>query len=205
MAFLPSCASLLLPLLTRRPTVQASPQPRVGDNTLGALIFFGYILAALYLTSCLLLNIARCYSSLDERPDRTKDYKAKEGQDGEEHVVKDSQDHSWVRQDAKRRGWAYYFAGLALCSFSLLSWNMLNFLIVSYIKWAQSYVDLVDLDWNNLWNGGWSAAVWQWATNSNLFRTFAEDLICHPHTWVYVQFALLYSYAWNLWMGTIGE
>jgi len=95
---------------------------------------------------------------------------------------------------------------LALASFSVTSWNMLNFLIVSYCQWAAAHSVPVAFNVGSLLRTGpKSLHIWQWSTGSNLFEWFAEDLLTDDKTWTYVRLALLYSYVWNVWMSFIGK
>lgn len=95
---------------------------------------------------------------------------------------------------------------LALASFSVLSWNMLNFLIVSYCQWAAAHGFPIAFNAGSvLRTGPKSLHIWQWSTGSNLFESFAEDLLTDDRTWTYVRLALLYSYMWNAWMSFIGK
>lgn len=197
-------ALLSLPVLSLG--AHTSTVPQAGKNTLGATIFFAYILAALYLTGYLVLNIVRHFSTTAVNLDQVRFPvgQPRKNHDGEK-TIKENFDRHPASQNGKRKTWAKYFAGLALISFTLLSYNMLSFLVVSYLMWAESYADYMRINLSSVHPGQWASSIWKWATNSNLFRTFAEDLIQQPQAWFVVQLALLYSYTWNIWMGTIGK
>lgn len=181
-------------------------RPQVGQNTLGAVIFFCYILAALYLTGHLIFNIIRLFSynnkvsdNAGKHADNSIESSSKKGA-----VLKRKQeDRNGER--TSRRGWAIWFSGLAMASFAVLSWNMLNFLISSYIEWARRHAVPVSLRLTDVYEiEQFLSSIWSWATDSNLFRTFAEDLLADAQTWKHAQLALLYSYAWNIWMSMLG-
>lgn len=165
-----------------------------GENVLGAILFFSYILAALYFTVYIVLTIFRVPARHQAPPKLS--YGKNSSGDGE---------------DADRPGRARHHeasricCSLALISFAVLSWNMLNFLIVSYSKWALSRECPTTFSlrsFDKIRHG--LQCIWRWATGSNLFQTFAEDLVRDSGQWKVVRAALVYSYTWNSWMSALG-
>lgn len=168
---------------------------RPGHNTIGAIIFFSYIFVALYFTSYIVLSISRIPSHSPASP------KSSYGK-GSRHNQKGSRKVGWTW----RHGAFAMFCALSLVSFVVLSWNMLSFLVVSYLEWSAthgltlpSHLDSPAQLWQHV------QYVWYWATGSTLFQTFAEDLISNQSQWKVVRAALIYSYTWNSWMSTLGE
>jgi hypothetical protein len=156
-----------------------------GSNLLGAIVFFSYIVAALALTGTLIGDIVVAYNA------RVKDIHA-----GKHHP---SAGFVLVCRTL-----------LALTSFSMLSYHMLMFLIDSHSVWSsannmtipalsrssRSFLGVVELI-NRL-------HVWRWATSSTLFIDFAKSICTPPRHYWWTQKALLYSYAWNLYMAREG-
>jgi hypothetical protein len=143
----------------------------VPPNALSGILFVLYVLAALALTAFLFSDLVRLAS-----PGRTG-----------------TKAPSVTPQ-------AWLLGLFALISFSLLSYNMLRFLLVHYRDWsvvrglhlapAGSGASFVSNDANlqNL-----AANVWQWLTEAGLFERFARELAgTEPALW-WVQCALLHS------------
>lgn len=156
-------------------------------NVIGALIFFSYIVAALLLSTLIVgdlwwLNYVRNYM-------REK---------GSKHVTK----LSWINFGIS--------VALSVLSFSVLSYHMLNFLILSYSNWCDARgisVPEAILGARSVVGIGGSRTplhVWRWATSSTLFQDFAEVICGDPESWLWTQTALLYSYAWNTYMAIEG-
>ena len=80
------------------------------------------------------------------------------------------------------------YIALAVSSFSLLSYNMLSFLIVSY-QTFYGHLRAPSI-----------ASIWTWASHSQLFTTFAQDLLLHADRWRWVKVSLLGSYAIELFL-----
>lgn len=184
-----------LPAVSATSSLASPTNIQVGRNTAGAILFFSYIFAALYFTSYLVLSISQLskqYSALSK-----SSYK----------------ESSQYRRKPQRKGeWVWHhgafatFCALSLSSFAVLSWSMLNFLIVSYLGWSAKHgVSIASpvLDLSHFMQ--WAHSIWFWATGSSLFQTFAEDLVSDPTQWKFVRAALIYSYTWNSWMSTLGE
>lgn len=199
---------VFLPLFCRRsiasPTTDDPTQPRLGENVTGALIFFSYIAAALVFTGVIVADIARrANGNVTGNFERTAhSWDTKSPASARKETKRATADDSGRRA---RQGLRVLFPALALASFSILSWNMLDFLIASYSEWAKAH------DVPITFNAGsfvrirlQTLHIWQWSMGSNLFESFAEDLLRDDKTWTYVRLALLYSYVWNVWMSFIG-
>ncbi|KAF2438169.1 hypothetical protein P171DRAFT_424267 [Karstenula rhodostoma CBS 690.94] len=84
------------------------------------------------------------------------------------------------------------YAFLASISFAILSYNMLNFLIQSLTVWARTQnllgrrVSLLGLRY--------------WMLETNLFETFAQELVSKRPNAFWTQAALLETWFWNVWM-----
>lgn len=194
----------LLLLLCHRaiasPAADTIPQPRTGGNVLGALIFFSYIVAALAFSILIVNDIARGTYGDALRTREGATTKRNDHRPESATIIGTKRNSGGIRKEVR-----IIYPVLALASFSVLSWNMLNFLIVSYSAWAKTHgvqqtVAVADLAHPHRY----FLYIWQWSTESNLFQTFAEDLLASQSTWNHVRIALLYSYLWNLWMSFIG-
>jgi len=199
---------VFLPLFCRRsiasPTTDDPTQPRLGENVPGALIFFSYIAAALVFTGLVVADIARrAKGNWIGNLERTAhSWDTKSPASARKETRRATADVSGRKA---RQGLRVLFPALALASFSVLSWNMLNFLVVSYSEWARAHDVPVTLSAGTFLRvRPQSLHVWQWSTASNLFESFAEDLLKDDKTWTFVRLALLYSYVWNVWMSFIG-
>lgn len=184
-----------LPAITATSSLASPTDIQLGHNTTGAILFFSYVFAALYFTSCIVLSIShlstRCPVPSKPSYEESSRYRRKPPRKGE-----------WVWH----HGAFATFCALSLASFTVLSWNMLNFLIVSYLGWSAKHgVSIASPVLGLSQFLQWVQSVWSWATGSNLFQTFAEDLISNPTQWKLVRAALVYSYTWNSWMSTLGE
>lgn len=153
-----------------------------GTNTIGAIIFFAYIVAALAFSSVIVRDI----------------------------LVLSSQHDSRARRNDGSRGLGARLVGIcstaALISFSVLSWNMLSFLLVAYAHWAREHNIVTSRSLMSL--SGLRVQIWYvwvWATSSTLFETFAEDLLRDSKTWRWTTLSLLYHYACNMYISTTGK
>ncbi|KAF1969311.1 hypothetical protein BU23DRAFT_591695 [Bimuria novae-zelandiae CBS 107.79] len=94
-------------------------------------------------------------------------------------------------KDARTRHIKIY-AFLASISFAILSYNMLSFLIQSLTAWARMKnlmgirVGLLDLG--------------NWTLETNLFESFAQELVRKRPGAVWTQVGLLGTWFWNVWM-----
>ena len=160
-----------------------------GQNIIGAILFFGYIVAALVFTGIIVLDIGRLTSAPN-----THDCKS------------ESIPHDVSARCSILSGRPLLFSVAATISFAALSFNMLSFLVVSYSTWSlehhitlsQPFRNVADIRWQ-LW------CIWSWATNSNLFETFAKDLLSTEESRRWTVLALLYHYGWNSYMSVVGE
>lgn len=187
---------LLAPASGQYLATSSSLQP--GENVSGAILFFSYILAALYFTSYIVLSVSR--GQTQNRPPSESKSESNHGR-----LFYSDHDRSRRADQARQQRGFWTFSALALASFAILSWNMSNFLIVSHFTWSSTLgidpvlrLDSLDDIKHDMYR------IWTWATCSNLFQTFAEDLLSEPVRWRIVQAALIYSYTWNSWMSAIG-
>lgn len=177
-----------------------SSVPAAGTNIAGAVVFFTYIVAALVVTSLILRDILGI---------RDRSTKLKEGGQtsyNKNNGLSGQRNKSHPGETGMRKELRILFPVAASISFAVLSWNMLNFLVVSYIDWwhnekAPSVGHLTSISGfrQQLWS------IWVWATHSSLFQTFAEDLLLNSGIRRNTRLALLYSYGWNLWMSMNGK
>lgn len=85
------------------------------------------------------------------------------------------------------------YAFLASVSVAIFSYNVLNFLIQSLTAWARTQnllgrrVSLLGLRY--------------WMLETNLFETFAQELVGKRPGAFWTQAALLETWFWNVWMG----
>ncbi|KAL8736250.1 MAG: hypothetical protein Q9166_000405 [cf. Caloplaca sp. 2 TL-2023] len=154
-------------------------------NVVGAIIFVGYVLAALFLSTLIVIDLYQAYSS----PSSSSSNKAKHGFDQSQ-----------------------IFIAFAILSFSTLSYHMLNYLIYSYQSWATSkhFEDLPGLHTSiNVFNlqrvRFHIAQVWQWLTESTLFQNFAETVCKNSANFCWTQQALLVTMASALFISIEGS
>ncbi|MBA7493000.1 hypothetical protein ES702_03555 [subsurface metagenome] len=186
---------LCLPIITARSPSIPPTEIQLGHNTFGAVLFFSYIFAALYFTSYIVLSISKPPTQTLNRSKSTQGA-------GSPHNRKAPRQAGWIWH----HGAFATFCALSLASFAVLSWNMLNFLVISYLEWSAKHQVSTPVGLHGLTLLKQRIQyVWLWATGSDLFQTFAEDLISDPARWKVVRVALIYSYSWNSWMSTLGE
>lgn len=87
---------------------------------------------------------------------------------------------------------ARFFASCAFFSFSVLSYNMLSFLIESYLAWADA------ADTGHLRGYGPLADIWQWTTTSSLFLDFARSLGASAESYYWSMQALIATLITNI-------
>ena len=171
--------------------LRSRPQPATGENIVGAIVFFTYIFAALAFTGFIVTDIL--YLSGQRKQDAP-------------NLRKSSRKRDAKISRGVRRTIVPLCALTAFISFSVLSWNMLLFLVESYKTWAaRRSLPLIVPRYDALGIRTQAWFIWSWATDSSLFQQFAEDLLLDPATWENARVALLYSYAWNLWMSMAGK
>ena len=151
-------------------------------NTTGAVVFLAYILAALLFLGLLCRDLVNAYISLPK---------------------------SLRYQDSLQKQ-IQTFAGLAVLSFSVLSYHMIDYLIESYQDWASERD--IEIPYRLYGKMGLlgpshqrtSLLIWTWLRTSTLFKNFART-ICEPyeHFW-WTEQALLTTMAWSVFMSLEG-
>ena len=151
------------------------------SNFAGAVVFVIYVIAALFITAFLSSNLFVTYVSLDSAYKRLIDKKLR------------------------------FMAILSCISFSVLSFNMLNYLIVSYAAWAHSRTISLPAGWYELLESIFypdrppRLHIWQWLKTSTLFRHFAQT-ICMPNgAFWWTGQALVTTMAWSIYMSVEGS
>lgn len=181
------------------PETDVPTQPQLGNNVAGALIFFSYIAAALTFTGFIVGDIVcKTNDGTVDKPNGTT-----QGSNRRQLSSANKNGRSATTNGGGMlHGLRKLFPALALASFCVLSWNMFNFLIASYAAWTELHDVPIQASVAEI--RPYLLHIWQWSTSSNLFQSFAEDLLKDEGTWVYVRLGLLYSYVWNVWMSFIG-
>lgn len=140
-------------------------------NYAGAAIFILYIIAALILTSLIILELLKSYNAIPNTSAST----------------------SMSSSNAFRRT-IHIFTLLALLSFTILSSNMLSFLLLSYSWWNQSHIrGAITL-----------SSIWEWTTTSSLFLDFARELCRDGLTFKWSGEALAATMVANVFMSAVG-
>jgi hypothetical protein len=96
-----------------------------------------------------------------------------------------------LKTSQEKRQKAGIFAGLAVLSFAVLSFNMLSDLFVSYRAYSKDSGFRVSLSDTRLWS---------WMLHSNLFEEFADALAESHVTWWWTQLALLVTMHICIWL-----
>lgn len=90
------------------------------------------------------------------------------------------------------------FAILALISFSMLSFYMVNVLILSYQQWSYRYSVPLPFCISDpgclIGSHAATLHLWQWSTTSTLFQDFGEALVETPGRWCWSNAALALTY-----------
>ena len=151
-------------------------------NIIGAIIFIAYILAALYLTALLSRDLINAFLYLPKS----------------------------LRNRNGLHTQLLTFVSLAIGSFSVLSYHLLDYLVESYQEWATHRS--IELPYRlygkmGLFGPGHQRTplyIWTWLKTSTLFQSFAQT-ICEPgeHFW-WTQQALLMTMAWSFFMSVEG-
>lgn len=161
------------------------------QNTVGAVIFFCYIIAALVLTGLILEDLRQAHLN--------------------KYYIQRRRPRDNNRPASRENGFKIsIISSLAVLSFSVLSYNMLNFLVQSHQYWARretaasmqrhSTTGTYLVYLKNIL----TADIWRWAVSSHLFQDFGEALCCEPGRSWWTQLVLLYSFGWNLYMSIQG-
>ena len=143
-------------------------------NLSGALIFSAYVLSALFLTAFISNSLRVQFKK--SSPER------EHGQ--EKHLQ--------------------IFSALTVLSFSTLSYHMLNYLIVSYQPWSESYgyqLPAGVFGFNSLLGTREQRVplhIWSWLTESTLFADFATTICSNNARFWWTQQALLVTMAWSV-------
>lgn len=126
------------------------------SNFAGTVIFISYVVAALCLTAFLAYDLSSAYLSLTSS-----------------HLSRRT-GRSTISSHV------YTFLTLAILSFSVLSYHMLNFLILSYGSWAGNRnIPVPYSPFGPQGLVGYNRTrihVWQWLTGSTLFLDFAKEI-----------------------------
>ncbi|KAL8693201.1 MAG: hypothetical protein Q9224_003797 [Gallowayella concinna] len=152
-------------------------------NVVGATIFVGYVLAALYLSMLIVYDIYKAHKSI-----------APSSSNRGKHVSTQSS----------------LFIALAVLSFSTLSYHMLSYLIYSYQSWVTSKgIEALpglpgSSDISTLSGLEFTQQIWQWLTESTLFQNFAETICKNSANFWWTQQALLVTMASALFISIEG-
>lgn len=88
---------------------------------------------------------------------------------------------------------------VACISFGALSYHMSEFLISSYVAWAnRNKVPLPTRD-------NWKPNLWPWMFQSTLFTDFATELVRNKWATVWTEAALIWTGVVNVWMAVQGS
>jgi hypothetical protein len=169
------------------------------NNVLGAIVFFSYIAAALALTGLVTSDLQKAFTAWSSRSRRSRIH------------------------DRDRSVRVSLFAALSTLSFAVLSYRMLDFLIQSYQSWSSISSSPAVLrpapprrtfepfraaiPWpprTQTQTLTWTS-IWTWSISSNLFQDFGEVICNDPQRFWWTQFALIYSFGWNMYMSIQGK
>ena len=162
----------------------ASMERETIRNTTGAIIFTAYVIAALLLTAILCRDLVNAFFL-----DLPKSLRNRDGL------------HNRIR----------VFACLSILSFSLLSYHMTDYLIVSYERWAnERKIALPDRLYGKrglfgpMENQRVPLLIWEWLTTSTLFQDFAQTICQSRENFWWTQQALFITMAWSVYMSVEG-
>lgn len=83
----------------------------------------------------------------------------------------------------------------ATLSFSILSYHMLNVLVLSHRQWAEQQSILVPTQLLGIFGSGSDALhLWQWSTQSTLFKDFGDALIATEARWAWSNASLAFTF-----------
>ena len=166
---------------SRRTMASVSTNSESASNVTGATIFVGYVLAALCLSTLIVLDLYQSYKS---------------------------QNNSSSARTPSVFSRLQIFLALAVLSFSTLSYHMLSYLIYMYNKWVTTHDPEVIPGPSNLLTLSTMQAprqIWQWLTESALFLDFAETICKNSANFWWTQQALFVSMASALFISIEGE
>ncbi|KAL8661222.1 MAG: hypothetical protein Q9202_005768 [Teloschistes flavicans] len=149
-------------------------------NISGATIFIGYVFAALLLTMMIIGDLFKAYRTRIQAKPRSKDMT---------EIFKQLQ----------------IFIALAVLSFSTLSYHMLSYLICSYRTWATHTSSGTTPNLCGLFSVKSLQSIWQWLTESTLFKGFAETICQNKANYWWTQQALLVTMAAALFISIEGK
>ena len=152
-------------------------------NLTGALVFTAYVIAALLLTAFLTGSLYTAYR------------------------------HHLRKSDHKLENRLQLFSALSILSFSTLSYNMSNYLMISYRDWAISHgYELPQrlFGAKSVFGSGSHEErvpmyIWSWLTSSTLFQDFASTICGNSARFWWTQQALLVTVAWSDFFSIEGQ
>lgn len=101
------------------------------------------------------------------------------------------------------------FSWLALCSFTCLSYHMMNVLILSYSQWSVArHLRIPTCLIGHgclLGKSGTSLDLWQWSTTSTLFQDFGDALVLNNARWAWSSASLALTFVNVAYMCIAGE
>ena len=168
---------------SRRTMASVSTNSESASNVTGATIFVGYVLAALCLSTLIVLDLYQSYkiqSNLSSSSTRAPSVFSR----------------------------LQIFLALAVLSFSTLSYHMLSYLIYMYNQWVITNDPEVFPGPSNLLTLSTMQAsrqIWKWLTESALFLNFAETICKNSANFWWTQQALFVSMASALFISIEGE
>ncbi|KAH5700949.1 hypothetical protein HBI44_047770 [Parastagonospora nodorum] len=143
------------------------------NSYVGSAIFLFYIVAALYATLSIVIDLYKRYASIY-------------------HSRKASKDAKLEAYKAARVKHIKIYAFLVSISFATLSYHMLFFLITHYLNWTgDKHRDLSAIS---------GSKIKGWMLQSTLFQDFASELVQSKGNAAVTQVAILGTWYWNIWM-----
>jgi hypothetical protein len=160
------------------------PYANPPTNYLGTTLFLAYIFLALVLTTYITLSLFKRYNATIVYP-----------------LISTTTPPSRQIRDVRARHIKIY-AGLASISFAMLSFNMLNFLLIKYSNWSGGEARMLR-SWEGISRDAF--VLKQWMLNSTLFESFARELVDDGPSTVWMQLSILGTWFWGVWMGGKGK
>lgn len=157
-------------------------------NYVGSAFFLSYIAVALYLTFTISYSLYTQYTSAFHSHPASPPSKFKQNGVGQVET-----------RNARARHIKIYL-GLALLSFTSISWHMLGFLITSFLDWNNgSTRNIIVALGNNA-----AHKLKSWMLETSLFNDFAVQLVADRESALWTQLAILATWGWNLWLAMKG-
>lgn len=158
------------------------------NNYIGSALFLSYIVVALYLITSISYSLCTQYASGFHSHPSSPPSKFRQNDAGKVET-----------RNARARHIKIYLA-LALISFISISWNMLGFLITSFLDWSSSpRRDLLAAKSHQPFQ-----MLKQWMLQTGLFNDFALQLVADGESAVWAQLDILATWGWNLWLAYKG-